>query len=508
MKSIKEKQLLVKWARAMNEPIDLALMEEVERYEQLQKDIIESVRSNSIKDLQEASVVAEQFVEKINIEYPKPPTLEDVLSVLKEEQNEMVQTRTTQEQPATEETFLLGPESNEKKKPLTNLISRTVDHITKEVKVEQASFQQPNPPLVDKNLEAVQKKLKFLEQAIGKMAVHGPGGGDANPFDRVEFMERGVRFTPTPRMMYWNNTEDCVNVTQSDGSTLQVGLENYIRVFNNTANTFSNGTFIEFTGVDTDGGAPTFRSFINNANTQPVYSIGVLTTDVASNTHGRATVLGLVRDVDTTGAGVGEMWAPGDILWANPSYPGKFTKNKPTAPNVAISVGAVNVADSNQGIILVRPTIWPRLYYGSFVSTQPQTAANTTSAFAITLDRTEFASGFVIEDNTKIKALNSGLYNIQFSIQFTSTNASTKQIYVFPKKNGLNVPDSSTVFSITGNGVNLVPYLNYVISLNVNDYVEIFFGVSDTAAQIASPAVPAYSPNIPPVLLTITEVAL
>ena len=195
-------------------------------------------------------------------------------------------------------------------------------------------------------------------------------------------------------------------------------------------------------------------------------------------------------------------------MWASPSYPGKFTKYKPTAPNVAISVGAVNVTDSNQGIILVRPTIWPRLYYGSFVSTQPQTAANTTSAFAITLDRTEFASGFVIEDNTKIKALNSGLYNIQFSIQFTSTNASTKQIYVFPKKNGLNVPDSSTVFSITGNGVNLVPYLNYVISLNVNDYVEIFFGVSDTAAQIASPAVPAYSPNIPPVLLTITEVAL
>ena len=64
------------------------------------------------------------------------------------------------------------------------------------------------------------------------------------------------------------------------------------------------------------------------------------------------------------------------------------------------------------------------------------------------------------------------------------------------------------MFTITGNGTNLVPYLNYVVSLNANDYVEIFFGVSDTAAVIASPAVPAYSPNIPPVLLTVTEVAL
>ena len=40
MKSIKEKQLLVKWSKAMNEPIDIALVEEVERYEQIQRDII------------------------------------------------------------------------------------------------------------------------------------------------------------------------------------------------------------------------------------------------------------------------------------------------------------------------------------------------------------------------------------------------------------------------------------------------------------------------------------
>lgn len=505
MKSIKEKQILVKWAKAMNEPIDLALVEEVERYEQLQKDILESVRSNSIKDLAEASVVAEKFVEHINIEYPKPPTLDEVLNVLKEEQNELVQTLPSEESTQTQE----SPESPDTIQP-KSLADLAAEHITKEVKLEEKSdsFQQPDPALVNKNFTDITKKLKFLEQAIGKIAAHGPAGGDGNPFDKVEFMERGVRFTPTSRMMYWNNTEDCVNITQADGSTLQVGLENYIRVYNNTANTFANGTFIEFTGVDTEGDAPTFRSFINNANAQPLYNIGVLTTDVASNTHGRATVLGLVRDIDTTGNAVGEAWVPGDLLWASPSYPGNFTKYKPTAPNVAISVGAVNIADSSRGIILVRPTIWPRLYYGSFVSTQPQTAANTTSAFAITLDRTEFASGFVIEDNTKIKALNSGLYNIQFSIQFTSTNAAAKEIYIFPKKNGFNIPDSSTVFSIAGNGVNLVPYLNYMISLDVNDYVEIFFGVSDTAAQIASPVVPAYSPNIPPVLLTITEVAL
>ena len=42
------------------------------------------------------------------------------------------------------------------------------------------TFQQPNPDPVDKNLEAIQAKMKFLEQAIGKIAATGPGGGEVN----------------------------------------------------------------------------------------------------------------------------------------------------------------------------------------------------------------------------------------------------------------------------------------------------------------------------------------
>lgn len=40
-----------------------------------------------------------------------------------------------------------------------------------------ASFQQPDPKIADPNITALQQKLKFLEQAIGKIAATGPGGG-------------------------------------------------------------------------------------------------------------------------------------------------------------------------------------------------------------------------------------------------------------------------------------------------------------------------------------------
>jgi hypothetical protein len=42
------------------------------------------------------------------------------------------------------------------------------------------SFQQPNPDLVSKDIESIRQKMKFLEQAIGKIAAAGPGGGEVN----------------------------------------------------------------------------------------------------------------------------------------------------------------------------------------------------------------------------------------------------------------------------------------------------------------------------------------
>ena len=42
------------------------------------------------------------------------------------------------------------------------------------------SFQQPDPDKVDPNIKAIQDKMKFLEQAIGRIAAAGPGGGEVN----------------------------------------------------------------------------------------------------------------------------------------------------------------------------------------------------------------------------------------------------------------------------------------------------------------------------------------
>lgn len=215
IKSIKEKQLLVKWARAMNEPIDPALVEEVDRYEQLQQEIIESVRSNTIKDLAEASVVTKELVEKPSIEYPKPPTLDEVLNLIEE---------VVEEVPA-----IIPPEVPAKSK---TLIDRAVEHITKETKIEeQSSFQQPNAELPQRTLNDIRKKIKFLEDWVSKISLTGPGGGagDVINLDMPTTLVTGD-YTITRRDYYIGvNCSTIANITLPNPSTIVNGREVIIK---------------------------------------------------------------------------------------------------------------------------------------------------------------------------------------------------------------------------------------------------------------------------------------
>jgi hypothetical protein len=61
------------------------------------------------------------------------------------------------------------------KKPVVKEIIKEIE-VVKEV-VNTDSFQQPKAQPVDPNIAGIIKKMQFLEQAIGKIAAHGPGGG-------------------------------------------------------------------------------------------------------------------------------------------------------------------------------------------------------------------------------------------------------------------------------------------------------------------------------------------
>jgi len=57
-------------------------------------------------------------------------------------------------------------------------IKDTKDDVKKYLK--DKSFQQPTPDAVNKGINDLRKKITFLEQAIGRIAAAGPGGGEVN----------------------------------------------------------------------------------------------------------------------------------------------------------------------------------------------------------------------------------------------------------------------------------------------------------------------------------------
>lgn len=226
MKSIKEKQMLVKWAKVMNEPIDPLLLEEVERYEQLHKEIVESVREHSLSDLVEASSVLDK--PKKELDFPKPPTLEEVLGVLKEDTNELVQAQPT-EAPKEREALPLPTRKTKRNK---SLAEQAADHITKEVKLEEKnSFQQPNAPLTTNSVNDIRKKIKFLEDWISKISLAGPGGGagDVINLDVPTTLVTGD-YTVTRHDYYVGvNCTSRANITLPSSSTLKNGREVIIK---------------------------------------------------------------------------------------------------------------------------------------------------------------------------------------------------------------------------------------------------------------------------------------
>ena len=302
--------------------------------------------------------------------------------------------------------------------------------------------------------------------------------------------------------LQWNSQDGTMDIAMGyDGVSQQVGLEQYMLVYNNTSSTITNGQIVGFSGAA--NGRVTAAPYLANTNTIPLYFIGVATMDIPKNTEGYITIYGYVRDINTNS------WNVGDILYASPTVTGALTNVKPTAPNAVIPVAAVLKKDATQGVIMVRPTITIENPYGVFSDSTTQNAAAINTPYAITFNTTQVTHGHSIGTPTsRIVAGESGLYNYQFSLQFVSTNASAKEVYVWPRVNGVDIPKSATRLSISGNNVYNVAAWNFVLSLNKNDYFQLMWATTDTTVSVTAPAATAFCPAIPSALLSVTTVAL
>jgi hypothetical protein len=152
--------------------------------------------------------------------------------------------------------------------------------------------------------------------------------------------------------------------------------------------------------------------------------------------------------------------------------------------------------------------------YGAFQDSTDQTAANTTTAYAITFDTTDYTNGVTLSNSSRLNVAQAGIYNIQFSVQLTNTTNAPQDVDIWFRKNGTNISNSNSRFGFAArkspsDPFHIVAAMNLFVSLDTNDYVELMWRPTDVGVAIehyAASSTPT-RPVIPSVIATVTFVS-
>jgi hypothetical protein len=145
------------------------------------------------------------------------------------------------------------------------------------------------------------------------------------------------------------------------------------------------------------------------------------------------------------------------------------------------------------------------LRYGTFFDTTDQTAAAINTGYPITFNNTDLSAGVYLGTPTsRIYVDRPGAYNFQFSLQISSTNGSTKNVYIWARINGTDVANSATRVTLKGANEEYVAAWNFVLKMNTADYFELMWATSNTNVQLLADPATAFCPAIPSVIMTVS----
>ena len=182
--------------------------------------------------------------------------------------------------------------------------------------------------------------------------------------------------------------------------------------------------------------------------------------------------------------------------------------------NGALRTFFLKLTNALQSLASPRGGRFINMPYGAFQDGTDQTAANTTTAYAITFDTTDFNNGVTLSNSSRLNVSQSGIYNIQFSVQLVNTTNASVDIDIWFRKNGTNIDKSNSRFGLAprkslGDPFHLIGAINFFVSLDTNDYVELMWRTSDVGAYIehyAASSTPT-RPSIPSVITTVSFVS-
>lgn len=119
-----------------------------------------------------------------------------------------------------------------------------------------------------------------------------------------------------------------------------------VQVRNSTGATLTKGTVVYISGAT--GQIPTVTKALATSDATSAQSLGMMTADLANNSNGYVTIIGLINDIDTSA------FTDGAQLYLSSTTAGAVTATKQYAPAHLVYVGVVEYAHAIHGKIFVK----------------------------------------------------------------------------------------------------------------------------------------------------------
>ena len=140
-------------------------------------------------------------------------------------------------------------------------------------------------------------------------------------------------------------------------------------------------------------------------------------------------------------------------------------------------------------------------YYGSFYDiTATQTATSQTTAYVVNIGETTEANGVSIVSGNRITFAYAGTYEIEFSIQFHNVDNQGSDVNVWFRKNGSDIADSNSRFTIPSKSNNngyLIAVTPYLVTVAAGDYVQIVWSAEDNTTTKIETLAAGTTPTVP-----------
>ena len=169
-----------------------------------------------------------------------------------------------------------------------------------------------------------------------------------------------------------------------------------------------------------------------------------------------------------------------------------FSQLDSLTPNQAKSYRADNFYGDGTGIVTPK---------AQFTSSTSQTAASTTTAYAVSLTDTLYADRVSLVSGSRITFATAGVYNIEYNIQLKNTRTHTEYANIWLRKGVTNLPLTNKRYSVPREGQSSEPghtvaAAKVMVTVAAGDYIEVMWAASNTLVSLE--AIPVgVSPDVP-----------